>query len=149
DPALLATVKAGEERPVFLPVGIGRMVVWRPPPARCFAHFVVQPGSGAARRADLRIYDESGGVVAELKDIQAQRVAREALERLGNKHDKKLDDAFYEIAWRSAAAPPVSEPKRGRTFVVFGGTDEAQSPLPEKIRARGDRCVLVRRGTSY
>ena len=56
-------------------------------------------GAGEICRADVRVFDAEGALVAELRDVQFKRATRNVLERLG---ERWLDDCLYETHWRPA-----------------------------------------------
>jgi NADPH:quinone reductase-like Zn-dependent oxidoreductase/SAM-dependent methyltransferase len=70
-------------------------------PSRCLSHVRLRTASGASRRADVRVYDEKGTLLAEIDDVQLQPVDAGALSRLGARW---LDAALYEWAWRRVPA---------------------------------------------
>src|SRR5690606_5235454 len=67
-----------------------------------WAHVVASPGaSDETRRAELRVFDADGKLVAELGDIRLKRAAQGAIDRLGN---HPLAESLYGIAWRELPA---------------------------------------------
>jgi acyl transferase domain-containing protein/acyl carrier protein len=91
---------------LHLPIGIGRYVVHRAPGIRCWSHVTMQAGGAETRRADVRVFDASGTILAEALHVQLKRVTRDALERLG---DRWLDDCLYDIVWRDAPRDAQSD----------------------------------------
>ena len=94
----------GAPAALYLPLGIGRYVRYAAAGARCTSHVTVRDSSAAAatRRADVRVFDPSGALVAEVRDLQLARVAAGALDRA---EERWLDDALYEVVWREAPPP--------------------------------------------
>jgi NADPH:quinone reductase-like Zn-dependent oxidoreductase/SAM-dependent methyltransferase/acyl carrier protein len=103
---LAAALPSDDGESLYLPMGIGRYVNHRPAGTRCTSHAVVAPGGGAARTADVLVFDAGGALVAEVRQVQLKRVSRDALARMG---DRWLDDALYETAWRALPGQPVAE----------------------------------------
>jgi acyl transferase domain-containing protein/NADPH:quinone reductase-like Zn-dependent oxidoreductase/SAM-dependent methyltransferase/acyl carrier protein len=98
---ILAAILAVEDaRALYMPIGIKRLVVHRGASARCWSHAVLVPGTGNLRRADFRIFNDAGELVAEIMDMQFKRAEHAALARLG---ERWLDDCLYETRWDTAA----------------------------------------------
>lgn len=112
---------------LFLPIGIARYELHRRGARRCFSHVSVTAGGSAeTRRADLRIVDADGQLVAELRQLQLKRVDRDALARLG---DRRLDDSLYETRWVDT---PRVEPTDAAPEDLVAG---AEAALPSLLRS--------------
>ena len=121
--AAIATHEPKAATPLYLPVGVGRWAWLASAPralTRCLSHVQLRAGGHASQRADVRIYDELGTLVAEIDDMQLQPVAAGALARLG---DRWLDTALHEWAWRSA---PLSGETPGPTPAELAATAESR-----------------------
>jgi acyl transferase domain-containing protein/NADPH:quinone reductase-like Zn-dependent oxidoreductase/SAM-dependent methyltransferase/acyl carrier protein len=101
---LLTPLLAAGDGDLFLPVGLARLAFHRSPGARCTCHAVLGPAGRASRRADLRLHDAGGALVAELQGLALQRVSRDALDgaRVGA---RLLAQHGYEPVWRTAPLP--------------------------------------------
>ena len=95
---VLAATLPRDSEVLYLPIAIARYVLRRRPTGGCWSHVVLREGTGEIRRADLRIFDERGALLAELHDVQLKRVSRDALERLG---ERWLDECLYETRWKA------------------------------------------------
>jgi acyl transferase domain-containing protein len=102
---VLAAALPSDADVLYLPVGFGAYTRHRSPGARCLAHVTVQAGSGEAVRADVRVLDDEGRVVAELREAQLKRVSRDALAHLG---ERWLDESLFETTWRPAPIEPAA-----------------------------------------
>lgn len=98
---VLAAALPDDDQALYLPIGITRYTLRRRPSGKCWSHVAVQPGGSETRRANIHIFDEHGGLLAELHEVQLKRVTRDALERLG---ERWLDDCLYETRWQQAHA---------------------------------------------
>ena len=96
---LAAALRAEGEEALYLPIGIGRYTLYRSAGNRCWSHVRILPGSGESRQADVRVFDADGTPIAELRDVQLKRVARDALARLDQRW---LDGCCYETRWQAA-----------------------------------------------
>lgn len=103
---VLAAALVSDTEDLYLPMAIGAYTLHRRGAERCWAHAVAEPGTGAAtRRAQLRVFDEGGELLADLTDIRLKRVSRDALDRLG---ERWLDESLYEVLWQDAAGSTAS-----------------------------------------
>ena len=89
------------EDALYLPIGIGRFVLYRQPGAQCWSHATARSGTGDSREATVNIFDVDGTLVAELRDVQLKRVARNALGKLARRW---LDQCLWEVCWEAAPA---------------------------------------------
>ncbi|HVQ02486.1 MAG TPA: acyltransferase domain-containing protein, partial [Burkholderiaceae bacterium] len=119
--AAIETNQPEAATPLYLPTGVGRWAWLASAPralTRCLSHVQLRAAGHASQRADVRIYDELGTLVAEIDDMQLQPVAAGALARLG---DRWLDTALHEWTWRSA---PLSGETPGPTPAELAATAE-------------------------
>ena len=124
-----ATVPDGEDA-LYLPMAIGRYTLHRRGGERCWAHVVADAQvQGATRRADMRVFDAGGALVAELADVRLKRVARDALERLG---ERRLEDSLYEVVWQDA--PRTTAPSAA--VIALNVTDMAAAATAASDRLR-------------
>ena len=97
-----AALPAEGDDVLYLPIGIDRFTLFRPPGVRCWSHVTVTSAAETCR-ADVRVFDDEGATVAELRGIQFKRARRNALEQLG---ERWLDDCLYESRWQPS---PLSD----------------------------------------
>jgi acyl transferase domain-containing protein/acyl carrier protein len=140
--AIAAALPADEaETALYLPIGIGACTLSRDIGAACWSHVTVQPAVQGICRADIRVFDMSGRPVAELRDVQLKRVARDALDRAAG---RRADGALYEVAWRPAAVAPARAKAGPRRWLVFAdGAGVAAASLAR------DGAVFVRPGGCF
>lgn len=132
-------------RVLYLPVGVGSCTVYGRVGNTCWGHVVVHTVTPGECRADMRVFDDAGTLVAELRELQLKRVSRGALGRIG---EHWLDDCLYEMVWRPAAptgsrADPTLAP---RNWLLFGDQGGVAAGTAARLEARGDRCTLVEAG---
>jgi acyl transferase domain-containing protein len=127
---VVAAALVSETEDLYLPMAIGGYTLHHKGGERCWAHAVVEPGTGeVTRRAQLRVFDEGGELLAELSDIRLKRVSRDALDRLG---ERWLDESLYEVLWQDAASGVTA----GEAVPVSQMASVAQSaiePLRESV----------------
>jgi NADPH:quinone reductase-like Zn-dependent oxidoreductase/NAD(P)-dependent dehydrogenase (short-subunit alcohol dehydrogenase family) len=123
---------------LYLPIGIGACTLRRDVGAACWSHVTVQPVVNGICRADIRVLDTSGRPVAELREVQLKRVARDALDRAAG---RRAESALYELAWRpSPITGPRAEAGPRRWLVFADGAGLAAASLAH------DSAVFVRPG---
>jgi acyl transferase domain-containing protein/acyl-CoA synthetase (AMP-forming)/AMP-acid ligase II/acyl carrier protein/SAM-dependent methyltransferase len=123
-----------------------------------WGHLALRLGAGPDRRvADVRLCDESGQVLIEFIGFEARPAGLEAIAR----HRRpRIDGLLYAREWRPlAVAQPLSEaswppagapnPSTPREWLVFADSSGLAEDLAERLRARGERCVLVVPGAAY
>ena len=104
-------ISAGKPEPAtYVQVGIDRLRVYRPPKNLLWAHVRMRSGEDSGGRttlADLRLFDETGAVVAELEGQSARPVTRELLLRAVQPDSR---DEFYDIEWLPRMRSTTQEP---------------------------------------
>ena len=131
--------------PLYLPVGVGICTVYRRAGGSVWGHVAVHAVTEQACRADMRVFDDDGTLLAELRDLQFKRVTREALERIG---ERRLDDLLYQLAWRPTLPAGVQRDVAPgeRTWLLFADRSGMAAGLAARLAERGDRCILVEAG---
>ncbi len=105
---LAAALPQGDDASLYLPVGLGCFALIGSPGVSCWSHVVLDGPPAESVGATIRVFDEAGSPVAILERIRLQRVAADAIARLGSRW---LDDAMLELHWppieREAASAPA------------------------------------------
>ncbi|MBI3243488.1 MAG: SDR family NAD(P)-dependent oxidoreductase [Chloroflexi bacterium] len=95
---LASAVPSNGSTDVYMPVNIESFVLHRRPGAQVWSHAIVRSTEGKETlTADVRLLDENGQALGEVKGVHLKRAKREALLRLS---EKQLDDWLYEVQWR-------------------------------------------------
>jgi len=105
----------------FLPVGIDAVVVRDRLPAEVWSHVTVREGAGRGGDtlvADVRVLDDAGRVLAELRGLTLRRLVHD-LVRGEDGHEGWL----YEVEWRKA---PRGEPVSGEASPPGGWPSPAE-----------------------
>jgi acyl transferase domain-containing protein/acyl carrier protein len=136
----------------FMPVEIGEVVVYKKVQGSVWCQAKVSPEQCGADYivGDITIWDDNGGLVAQVSKVLARRTRPEMLLSLSKKH---LGDLFYEVEWRpkerADAEIPAGAASPSRIWAVFADERGVGAKLIEAIRGRGERCVVVRPGPRY
>ena len=116
---------------LFMPLAFGRYRLLQRPSGRCWAHAAVRATPNSeTRRADVRVYDEQGTVVAELLDVQLKRARAGALARLA---DTPVDDLVHEIVWREAPLPDVERADSPALATLSAAAETALQRLRNEV----------------
>ncbi len=124
---LAAALSDETDDALFLPMSIGRYR-WRGRAAgACWAHVVADPAfTGETRRAELRVFDADGGLIAELLDVRLKRASADTLGRQG---ERALDDCLYQVAWRAVPAVADAPPEALPVAAMAAAAAAAVEPL--------------------
>ena len=142
-----AALPAEGDDVLYLPIGIERFTLYRPPGVRCWSHVTVT-SAGETCRADVCVFDAEGAMVAELSGVQFKRAKRKVLDQFG---ERWLDDCLYESRWLPA---PLSDARASAEMVrntphdwlILADQGGIAAGLAVRLQAQGDRCILVRPG---
>jgi hypothetical protein len=151
----------------YVPVGLGRVrVLGRATDCRAaWCHAAVRAGARASSlEADVLLFDESGRAVLELGGVRLQRLSGDLLRHnsegrgregatAGAAHEG-VADWLYELRWRLAE---TKDDGAGRgealtapgAWVIFADGRGVGDAVADGLRARGSRCVVVRKGEGY
>ncbi|MGO8676239.1 MAG: SDR family NAD(P)-dependent oxidoreductase [Limisphaerales bacterium] len=148
-----AAVPDPEENPggpaLFMPLGLESFRVFARPATTLWSVATLDETTPAGRetiKAHIRVADEQGRVVAELRGLSFKRVDRATLER---SVQKGIDDWLYEIAWtplaetRVPAKETADSPSGPRRWLILSDRGGTGTRLAECLRAQGDLCSVV------
>ncbi|MBE9170244.1 type I polyketide synthase [Pleurocapsales cyanobacterium LEGE 06147] len=142
------------QRDAYLPVGVKRLRVYRRPSFRLWSQtqlHLVAPANNKNLSAELRLFDETGNLVALVEGLSLRRVSRAVLRRVLQKEEREdLDNWLYEISWQPKARDSQPEPKtKPSTWLLLVEPHGIGVSLANLIEERGDRCVIVSVGSHY
>lgn len=109
---------------VYLPVEARRILIYRPLPQQAWSWFFNTRQFGAEVTSDVRVFDDSGQLVAEIRDLRARRV-EEQRDSFGLQN---IDDDVYAYRWRAKPRPDQLKQLRSAAFLP------AASSLGEQTR---------------
>jgi len=112
-----AAVPADAPKNAYLLIGLDRFALHQSPPTRMWNHTVLHPAAGSnweAFTGDIRLYDDAGRLVAEVKGLQLRRATGEAMARAGG---AEAEGWHHDLVWReqdlasgTPAGAPVASP---------------------------------------
>ncbi|MEU4896297.1 type I polyketide synthase [Streptomyces sp. NPDC044780] len=121
----------GPPAPV-VPVGVGRMCVYRRPGDQVWVHARL---SDTGDTGDLRVLDDDGQVLIEVDHLAVRRLTAAP----------SLREMCYEVAWRPVerpALPSTARPARG-PWLVLADRSGVGTALVSLLEARGQECAVV------
>ncbi|HVA87590.1 MAG TPA: SDR family NAD(P)-dependent oxidoreductase [Candidatus Saccharimonadales bacterium] len=123
---------------LYLPVGLRRLRVHRPLPARFWVH-VTMAAEGSvgslAPEGDIRVIDEQGNPIVEIDGWRVQQVDTAGTAT----HQESVESWMYEIDWRpvDAPAPAVEAPAVARSWLVLAGSGSLGHRLAASLVEQG------------
>ena len=134
----------------YLPVTLGRCRVYIPGAAAGWSHVRLTPPAQSQPdgfSADVRLYDESGRLIAEVQDIYHKRMSAGALDAVAR---KTIASWLYETSWRTEPRPPVqsaSAADAGAWIVLADPGASLGADIARRLDARGALSVLALRSS--
>lgn len=126
---LLGAPLAHEIEMAYLLIGIDRFRLYRAPGSQLWNHTVLQSDDRLNKdifSAHIRLFDQSGELVAEIEGLHLKRASREALLQATR---RRADDWLYQVQWQ--AKPPA---------LVLGPD---YLPAPQQLAAQVDPHFAV------
>ena len=129
-----------------------RLQVYRGPGLRLWSHARLRLNvelSANTIAGDIRVFDETGHLIAELNGINLQYLEP------GARHSvpEKLDDWFYELRWepkaRAGTAITTAPSSGGRKWLIFADIGGVGRDVESHLKERGESCVIVSPGKVY
>ncbi|MEM9291840.1 MAG: beta-ketoacyl synthase N-terminal-like domain-containing protein [Acidobacteriota bacterium] len=151
--AIPTELSASGDRVPWLPVGLERFSLQRPPAGSVVCHARLHPlseseGDGHRLRGDVLLFDGEGRPVAQCRGLTVQRID-------GAPPRRRQRDFLEQLVWREAplpAAPAALAAKSGelrRPWLIFCDRRGVGQALAQRLRDQGESCVEVRGGLVY
>ncbi len=144
--ALPADARLANGQDTYLPLGLESFRLHRPPGGSVWSHAILRRPDGTNGETfgvDIRIYEPSGELAAEVDGLVVKRARRAQVER---SLDRPNRDWFHEFKWRrrsledSSTADPVESPSSWLILADRGGTGAA---LAERLGTRDGNSVTT------
>ncbi|MGA8529306.1 MAG: type I polyketide synthase, partial [Acidobacteriaceae bacterium] len=132
----------------YLPVSIQRVQVYRDVQSGerlvAAAELASRDGRTGSFRVNLRLLSEAGEVIAEITEMEAQRVAQQ--------EGAEPRSWLYPVRW--VAEPPLREPSglprlREESWIVFADGCGVGDAIAEMLTLGGGTCTRVRPGKAF
>nr|CCE88377.1 non-ribosomal peptide synthetase/polyketide synthase [Sorangium cellulosum] len=99
--------------------------------------------SGGERRCDVRLLDEEGRSLVEVRGLRLRRLEGALAEK------DALEGCVHEVVWRRAERLPEPSLGAAGTWVVFSDRGGVGAGLHGRLTGAGQRCVRVFAGEGY
>ncbi|QSQ14847.1 type I polyketide synthase [Myxococcus landrumensis] len=122
----------------FVPMGIQHFALHGEGLPR-FCHLVLRSGSGAAdetSKVDLRMFDVSGGLVAEVTGLAIRRAPREVILR----RDGARPTLSLRVEWRAQPLAPATSPT---SWVILADQGGWAARLARELVSQGGRAEVL------
>lgn len=143
----------GEEmdEEIYIPVGFERYVVYQRAASAVWSHVTARSPEAGKRdifTADMRLYSETGELVAEVVGLYLQRAPREALRRA---MQANFNDWLYETAWepRVRGEAATTDTETAGDWLIFTDESGVGAALTTQLQAQGAQCVFVQPGAAF
>lgn len=135
---------------VYVPVNLDSYRVFQPghDSVWCEVSLQLEPGTSIEEQfsADLRLFDESGRTVAEIKKLHMKRIERKAIKWAAQ---QRHDDWLYEIKWELKPPQEVESVWVEGTWLIFADRDGVGESLAARLQEQGASSIVVRPGAAY
>ena len=139
---LAAALNSSVEHTIYLPAGCRQIRFISKPGQSVWSHVILHPDFDAGAdtlTADIKLFDDSGEIVAELIGFRLQRTSRQVRHQLSQQ-----EIWLYHLDWQASqksAASSVS--MKGKRWLIFADDDGLGEELAGQIEAGGDYCHLL------
>jgi acyl transferase domain-containing protein/acyl carrier protein len=132
----------GEVDTAFLLIGLDRFQFYRAPEETLWNHTILHQKIGANHESftgSVRIYTQTGDLVAEIEGLHLRRAEREILLKSVQKSD---DDWFYQVAWEpKPLSRNGSDEQTGASLLRPGQIEQELLPLVPQLGREFDLPV--------
>lgn len=95
--------------------------------------------------ADIRLFDTSGQLIADIKGLEAKKATRQLLLQ---SLEQDVADWLYEIEWR-AVEKSQSVAVSGGSWLILTDPEGLGQQLAKQLQQQGADCILVFAGANY
>ncbi len=137
---------------IYLPAEIESIQLYKLAETRVWSHALLRQREKTdpnALTGDVRIFDPSGQVVAEVTGLRYKRVSREALLETGPRRQDAPDNWLYEISWQpklhlvSAAVRKRGQSNDRGNWLVLADQSGVGAGVAKLFEERGDTSVII------
>jgi acyl transferase domain-containing protein len=128
----------------YLLIGIDHFRLYQQPSGQLWNHTILVEQTGETFTGNIRLFDESGTLIAEAQGLQLKRANRELLLRAVR---PRFDDWFYNIEWQPKSIPvsQVTNPHKSKWYILpdqkgFGKI------VVERLTTESETCSLITPG---
>jgi acyl transferase domain-containing protein/acyl carrier protein len=147
---LMCSFPSAAKEETYLPVGLEHCRVCQRTGVAAWSHARLRPSEDGDRETltgDVRVFDETGGLILEAIGFSFKRASRQAVLR---KVQVDWKEWLYEVSWVLKARPdPAAAERKPGQWLVLADSGSIGRGLAQQLRDCGQRCVLVLRGEKF
>ena len=134
----------------YIPYAVDRLEVHRRPVGVLRCHATLHPEATAGRTltGDVRVVDGTGATVFTVTGLHARPASLEQIRRAAEQRRPVSVGSCFEVVWRSEPAAAEAGPREG-PWILFSDGARIERALVAALEARGERCLVVERGTAF
>lgn len=131
----------------YVPIGCDRVRLYNRPSHTVWSHVVLQSDTApnaSIIMADIRLFDETGRILAELSGFSLARIEGERL----SAHERNTATWQYGIQWQEAAWPATHSTdelslEEGNNWIIMADHNGLAEALKLELEAHSQRCHLI------
>jgi amino acid adenylation domain-containing protein/thioester reductase-like protein len=127
----------------FMPISIERVHIHAPADGRLWSHAIRVAEDRDGLRGDVRVFSETGELVAEILGARLRYLDEIATSGPGD----AIERWRYDLAWRQAPARADAGPLGG-AWVILADCGGTGARLAETLRRTAERCVVIEVGSA-
>jgi NAD(P)-dependent dehydrogenase (short-subunit alcohol dehydrogenase family)/acyl carrier protein len=129
----------------YLLIGIDHFRLYRQPSGQLWNHTVLVEQSGETFTGNIRLFDDSGALIAEAQGLQLKRANRELLMRAVK---PRFDDWFYTVEWHPQALPLGKDQNttKSGSWSILADQSGFGKTLADNLAAESVTCKMLAPG---
>ena len=134
---------------IYIPVGFQRYSVLKQGAASVWSHILIRPDSRGNREsysADIRYFDESGQIMAEVEGLYLKRAPRAALQYA---IQPNFDNWLYELDWKQKANSGQPAAAAFGNWLIFADQKGVGDSLASQLQQQGQQVAFVNPGDAF
>lgn len=140
-----------EAATIYVPVGLTDYRLYQAGFGRAWGQAVVhfEPGKSLteAITGEVRLFDSTGQIIAEINGLQLRRVNRAIIKQLTQKH---FDDWLYEVEWQPQELDSqVQVGSKAGHWLIFADQSGVGEAVVSQLQAQGATWDIVQPGAAY
>lgn len=126
---------------LYLPWSIEQVQFFRRPGRHVWAHARLLEKTPRRSLAEVDIFDTAGRLAVRIRGLESRRTMRGLQDA--------LDDMLFAYQWQPQHLPQASPPTTPGSWLIFADQGGLGARLAERLKARGDECVLTTVGPEF
>jgi acyl transferase domain-containing protein/acyl carrier protein len=142
------SAEQSDERKLFLPVQVSRMLFIKQPGATIWVHARLNKKNATMLDGDITLMDEGGCTLLDIRGLKAQ-----AVDTGVHAANEMLENWVYEFQWKPTQPIETGStealPPGGKHYVLFADKGSFSRQVAGLLESKGNKCTVVLAGTEY